>query len=368
MSNDSARDPMLGQTLGGYRLEALLGKGGMARVYWGVEARSRRTAAIKVMRTSQETDSDYKSRFEREARAVSMLNHPNIVKLYDYGQSGDAIYMAMQYVQGADLGSILARHRAQRVHVNQDDAVRIVGEISGALDYAHSQGIIHRDIKPGNILISQEGHATLTDFGLALHMDMGTRGEVFGTPYYIAPEQAISSAGAVPQSDQYSLAIILYEMLTGQVPFDAGNPMDTAILHITQEPRAPREIAPEISQEVQSVILRSLAKKPEDRFASCSEMAQALAKAAQLPLLAAQSVGTHQAFNKFIERAAVSLPTLPARTDVPSQPAGSRPGTPVQSKEKPIRAANLTLFGIALLVCFFFAVVLSIVAVWWVTR
>jgi serine/threonine-protein kinase len=305
-------DTLIGAYLGEYRLESLLGQGGMARVYRGLDSQLKRMAAIKVIDASFQDDPDYRARFEREARAISRLHHPNIVKLYRYGEINGVIYIAMQYVAGADLDSTLNACQGDGNWLPLADVCRVARQIASALDYAHEQGVIHRDIKPSNILISREGQAVLSDFGLALLSDVGTRGEVFGTPYYISPEQAISSAGAMPQSDQYSLAIILYQMLTGMVPFNAGNPMDTAIMHITQAPLAPSTVRPALNIAVDVVILRALEKKPEDRYATCAQFAEALDVACRESQLYGD--GESSLLIASVEKAMPVLPTLPAQS------------------------------------------------------
>jgi serine/threonine protein kinase len=195
--------------------------------------------------------------------------------------------------------------------LNLVDVCQIAGQVASALDYAHAQRVIHRDVKPSNILISREGQAVLTDFGLALLTEVGTRGEVFGTPYYISPEQAISSAGAVPQSDQYSLAIIIYQMLTGILPFNAGNPMDTAIMHITQPPDAPSKMRPALPAEADAVLLKALEKKPDERFTNCLEMAAALEQACKnSPLYQPEGAPL---LSESVLKAMPLLPTLPAQ-------------------------------------------------------
>jgi len=272
-------DPLLGQQLDEYRLEALLGSGGMARVYRGLDVRLQRYAAIKVIDPPFRDSSEYVKRFEREAQAIARLEHPHIVRLYRYGEAQGVLYMAMQYIEGSDLGSVLDGYHADHEFISLADASRIIREVCLGLDYAHSKGVIHRDIKPSNIMLDHLGQAYLTDFGLALLTETGTRGEVFGSPRYIAPEQAISSAGAVPQSDLYAVGIIMYEMLTGQWPFDAEYPMDLAMLHITEQPQPPGQLRPDISTELEAVILKALAKEPGDRYSSGAALADALDQA-----------------------------------------------------------------------------------------
>jgi serine/threonine protein kinase len=272
-------DLLLGQQLDEYRLEALLGRGGMARVYRGLDVRLKRYAAIKVIDPPFRDSSEYVRRFEREAQAIARLEHPHIVRLYRYGEAQGVLYMAMQYIEGSDLGSVLDGYHADHEFISLADASRIIREVCLALDYAHSKGVIHRDIKPSNIMLDHQGQAYVTDFGLALLTETGTRGEVFGSPRYIAPEQAISSAGAVPQSDLYAVGIILYEMLTGRWPFDAENPMDLAMLHITEQPQPPRQLRPDISAELEAVILKAIAKEPGDRYSSGATLADALDRA-----------------------------------------------------------------------------------------
>ena len=175
-------DDLLGQQLDEYRLLALLGRGGMARVYLGLDVRLKRYVSIKVIDPPFRTDPGYVQRFEREAQAVARLEHPHIVRLYRYGQVDSLLYMAMQYVEGADLESLLGTYRENDQLILPVEAQRIVGEVCQALDYAHARGVVHRDVKPGNILVDSQGHAYLTDFGLALFAEPVEGEEHFGTP------------------------------------------------------------------------------------------------------------------------------------------------------------------------------------------
>jgi|GEM_PF-5294670 len=275
-------DSLVGFQLDEYRLEALLGRGNMARVYLAMDTRLKRRTAIKIIDTQFQDDPDYVKRFQREAQAIAQLDHPHIVKIYRYGDYQGTPYMAMQYVEGADLAAMLAVYRKNGKIIDAAEAVQIVREIGLALDYAHAKRIIHRDIKPHNIMLDKQGNVILADFGLVLLTDVGTRGEIFGSPHYIAPEQAVSSANVVPQSDLYAVGVILYEMFTGQLPFTSASPMEVAMMHITQPPRPPRELRPEISQELEDVILKAMAKRPDQRYPTGAALTEALARALQI--------------------------------------------------------------------------------------
>ncbi len=279
MTHDSSHDSLLGLQLDEYRIEELLGQGGMARVYRGLDTRLNRHVAIKVIDAALRTDSEYAVRFEREAQAIAKLDHPNIVRLYRYGEAHGVLYMAMQYIEGVDLGFVLADYRMDNTFIEPEEATRLVHQIGDALDYVHRQEVIHRDIKPTNIMLDRQGHALVTDFGLALLTEIGTRGEIFGSPHYIAPEQAISSAGAVPQSDLYALGVILYEMFTGELPYDADNPMDIALLHMEANLTSPRELRASISPALNDVILKAMAREPEQRYPTGLALANALDQA-----------------------------------------------------------------------------------------
>ena len=277
-------DSLVGHRLDEYQIITLLGQGGMARVYLGRDVRLKRYVAIKVIDRPYRSDEQYIQRFEREAQAVAQLEHPHIVRLYRYGETDELFYMAMQYVEGADLAAILASYKAEGTLIPPGDALRIVKQVAQALDYAHSRGVIHRDVKPANIVLDKSGTAYLTDFGLALFAESGTVGETFGTPQYIAPEQARSSSRAVPQSDLYALGIALYEMFSGELPFSGGPPLEVALRQIREEPRPPREVRPDLSPEVEAVILKALAKEPSQRYQSGAALVTALDSAlAQAP-------------------------------------------------------------------------------------
>ena len=323
-------DNLVGQQLDEYRLLALLGHGGMARVYLGHDVRLKRYVSIKVISPPFRSDPGYVQRFEREAQAVARLEHPHIVRLYRYGQANGLLYMAMQYVEGADLESLLDTYRDKDQFIPPDDARRIVGEVCQALDYAHARGVIHRDVKPGNILVDRQGHAYLTDFGLAVLAEPVAGEEHFGTPQYMAPEQVLSPAGALPESDLYALGIVLYEMFTGQVPFD-GDPAQVAASQVNDPPRAPRSIRPEITPALEAVIIKALAKDPRDRYRSGAELAQALERS--LWTMPETSVASR--FPAIEERVTAELrrPAAPARHAPPrrspaAQPAGLPPASP----------------------------------------
>ncbi|GAB4571747.1 MAG: hypothetical protein Kow0077_09270 [Anaerolineae bacterium] len=277
-------DPLIGTMLGDYQIVAHLGQGGMARIYKGYDPKLQRYAAVKVFHTDAVPDDlqeEYEIRFIREARAIARLQHPNIVGVYQFDQMDGLHFMAMQLIPGQDLRQVLVGYY-QRGEVMPDRAIlNLIRDIASALDYAHAQGVVHRDVKPSNIMVTPEGTAILTDFGLALSMPEGTVGRTFGSAHYIAPEQAISSAQAVPQSDLYSLGVVLFEMATGRVPFDDPSTMSVALMHLNDPPPLPSSVNPAINPGVEQVILKLLRKDPADRYPTGAAVIEALEAAIQ---------------------------------------------------------------------------------------
>lgn len=275
-------DPLIGQQLGDYGITGIIGQGGMGRVYKGYDEKLQRYAAVKVFDAQGVTDDEmdeYRKRFQREARAVARLRHPNIVDVYQFGQTENLYYMAMTLVEGSDLRTMLKEHAMKRTLISHESLLRIISDVASALDYAHTEGVIHRDVKPSNIMVMDDGHAMLTDFGLALNVPEGTLGSTFGSVHYIAPEQAMNSAMAVPQSDLYSLGIVLYEMLTGKVPFDDPSAMSVALRHLSEPPPPLRDYNPDISPEVETMVLRAIDKEPERRWPTGEAFVRALENA-----------------------------------------------------------------------------------------
>lgn len=348
-------DPLIGVQLDEYKLESLLGQGGMARVYRALDTGLHRYAAVKVIDTPHQQDEGYIARFEREARAIAALDHPHIVTVYRYGRAHNLLYLAMKYVEGADLHTILNGYEQDGQFMPWPEVVRLLREMGSALDYAHSRGVIHRDVKPSNVMVDGQGRSYITDFGLALLADVGTRGEILGSPLYIAPEQAVSSAGAVPQSDLYALGVILYRMATGQLPFAHDDLLELLMLHMTAVPSSPRAIRPEISPALEAVMLRALAKEPNARFPTGQALADAVENALQeptaVPLMAAPTL-------TIVDRVALGMETLPP---IPAAVTPLMPATPPTTPSPPapgsafsLRAAGGALVLLALIVAAIF--------------
>ena len=298
---------MIGHTLGPYQVVEELGRGGMAIVYKAFQPSLGRYVALKVLPEYFQHDSEFIARFQREARAAAQLNHPNIVVIYDVGEQAGIHYIAMEYLEGGSL-----RDRLARGPLSLDQAQQVVEQVGSALDYAHDRGLIHRDVKPANILFTADNRPKITDFGIARASD-GTRltrtGVLMGTPEYMSPEQAQGSQIDC-RSDLYALGVILYEMLTGRVPFQADTPHATLYAIIYQPPPPPRQIRPDLAPDVETVLLKGLAKRPEERFQHGAALAAALRGAARAAPAAA---------------AAPARPAMVATPQVASASAGAAP-------------------------------------------
>jgi serine/threonine protein kinase len=364
-------DPLIGKRLDEYRLEKLLGRGGMARVYRGLDLGLQRYAAVKVIDTPYRQDEDYLARFEREARAIAQLEHPHIVTVYRYGRASNLLYLAMRYIEGPDLQIILEDYEQKGQIMSLADVTRLIREIGSALDYAHRQGIIHRDVKPSNVMLNAEGRAYLTDFGMALLTDVGTQGKILGSPHYISPEQAVSSARAVPQSDLYSLGVILFRMVTGRLPFNHDDMLELLMLHMTVEPPDPRDIRPDVDSALAEVILKALVKEPDKRYTSGKALSDALEAAVKDTAPAPFAAPTLS----IVDRVALDKEMLPQISAVVTSESGtSRSTLPLrrpavltdepdasnqapQPADKPPRTSKLTGFLKLTVVAVFFLLV-----------
>ena len=265
-----------GSKLGRYELRFRVAQGGMSEVYLGYDRRVKRYVAVKVLYGS---DEPFVRRFEREARAVGTLSHDHILPLFDFGEQRPWYYLVMPFVEGGTLRDYL--HKRERLTL--EEAGSFLEQIASALQHAHDHGVVHRDVKPSNILLRLDGHAYLVDFGLAkakIEAEFQTHsGAMVGTPEYMAPEQ--SDGRNDSRSDIYSLGIILYQMLTGKVPFMADSPVGVTLKHIQTPPTPPCQLNSEIPSAIEEVMLKALAKTPEDRF----QEARAFASAYKIALL-----------------------------------------------------------------------------------
>ena len=314
----------IGTRLGHYRILALLGRGGMADVYRAEDERLGREVALKAVPPEFARDPERIERFQREVRAAAGLDHPGIVTVYEFGQGKGQHFYTMALMRGGDLKGQI---RAHPEGLAPDEARRVASAVAQALAYAHRRGFVHRDVKPENILFDEEGRPKLTDFGIARAMESGTRmtatGMSIGSPHYMSPEQA-QGLQVDGRSDLYSLGVVLFEMLTGRLPFEAGNTLAAAYAHVNHPvPKLPAALG-----EWQPVVDRLLAKSPEDRYSSAEELAQVLG-AQELPRASATRVS-------------------PVRREVESTRPSGRSGTRLVEPPKPRRNMVSALAGAAL--------------------
>jgi serine/threonine-protein kinase len=273
-------DPRIGTNLGDYRIESLLGRGGMSVVYLAEHIRLKRKAALKVLSPELAEDPTFRARFVSEWERLAQLDHPNIIPVFEAGESDGLLYIAMRYVRSMDLKGLID----QEQRLDPERAVNIIAQTASALDAAHEQNLVHRDVKPANILIAlgagPEGtdHVYLSDFGLTKHTEsqsgLTKTGHFMGTLDYVAPEQ-ISGKGVDGRTDQYALGCVLYQSLTGKVPYPREEETAALFAHLQDPPPRPSDARPELPPEIDEVVGRSMAKLKEERFATCGDMARA---------------------------------------------------------------------------------------------
>jgi predicted Ser/Thr protein kinase len=267
-----------GALLGSYEVQEQLGRGGMSEVYLGHHTRLNRPVAIKVLAAAMAGYADFRERFEREARAVAALSHPNIVQVYDFGDVDGLYYMVMEYIGGSDL----ACHLAERGPLPLAEVRLLAGDIAAALDYAHGRGVIHRDIKPSNVML-RNGGAVLADFGIAKVLAGGeaaaTRaGMLVGTPDYMAPEQIRGAAELDARADIYAFGVMLFQLLTGRLPFVRSHAGEVVQAHLHHPAPDPRILVPTLPTPAAQAIMQALAKNPAERPATAGQLAAALSE------------------------------------------------------------------------------------------
>ncbi|MEU9158767.1 protein kinase [Streptomyces sp. NPDC048424] len=296
MSQDGTQGQYAGGSLAGgrYQLRDLLGAGGMASVYLAYDSALDRQVAIKTLHSDLGREQSFRERFRREAQAVAKLSHTNIVSVFDTGEgevtfggsgAGDGAvmpYIVMEYVEGQPLGSVLEADIRQYGAMPADKALKVTADVLAALETSHEMGLVHRDIKPGNVMVNKRGVVKVMDFGIARAMQSGVTsmtqtGMVVGTPQYLSPEQALGR-GVDARSDLYSVGIMLFQLLTGRIPFDADSPLAIAYAHVQEEPVAPSSVNRSLTPAMDALVARALKKNPNERFPTAAAMGDEVAR------------------------------------------------------------------------------------------
>ncbi len=335
---------LTGKTLGRYRIVERIGRGGMADVYKAYQPSLDRYVAIKVLHPFLLEEDGSRERFQREARAVAALRHPNIVQVFDFEAEGDDYFMVMEYIDGPNLKAVLQGEAKAGQWLALNRIEEIITAIGGALAYAHHQGMIHRDIKPHNIMFTAKGQPLLTDFGIAKIISgsgsmLSMSGALTGTPAYMSPEQG-RGAPLDSRTDIYSLGVVLYEMITGRVPFDADTPFAVVIKHISDPLPLPHTIRADVPDALERVVLKAMAKEPDERYQTVEEMVRAVQQAvavAQTADLSAQAPATP------VTHLLADMTGAPAGNTQPAGTAGSpTPTLPTMPVPPPEPAAPQT--------------------------
>ncbi len=324
----------IGETVGRYRLVEQLGQGGMATVLKAYHAELDRYVAIKVLHQAFLEDPSFLARFQREARMVARLDHPNIVPIYDYAEHEGRPYLVMKYIEGETL-----KARQARGPLTDGEIQTVVEAIGMALGYAHQQGILHRDIKPSNVILATDGHIYLADFGLARIAQSGdstlTSDMILGTPQYISPEQALGRKDLDDGTDLYSLGVVLYEMVVGKVPFSADTPFSIIHDHIYSPLPLPRQVNPALSEEMQLVLLKALSKERSDRHHDVTALVKAFLGALHAPPIAPPPPDRADQATVVTEPTEVPS-TLPLPDPVAPEPFKPEPEVPVVPVQAPV--------------------------------
>jgi len=379
---------LTGKTLGKYQIIERLGRGGMAEVYKAYHPQLERYAAVKVLHSYLAEGQDFLARFQREAKAIAALRHPNIVQIYDIDIEDEHYYMVMEFIDGGTLKDRLIQAGGP---LSIAEMAHIFRETASALDYAHRQGVLHRDIKPANVLLDKSGRVVLTDFGIARivsETQFTVTGTLVGTPAYMSPEQGMGMPIST-SSDIYSLGIILYEMVTGKVPFDADTPLAVIHKHINEPLPSPRELRDDIPRALERVIVKALSKGPQDRYQSAAEMresaeaafedftritlSETMAEAPRRDVRPDLEAGLAQPEPTLASKATVAMPPeeedIAAKATVamevekaPPQPPAAKPTPVKKAPQKPKIKPLPILLGIAALA------LIAVLLIWGIPR
>jgi serine/threonine-protein kinase len=340
-----ATDPLLNKEFDRrYMVMRKLGSGGMADVYLAEDKELGRRVALKLLNERHANDDQFVERFRREAQSAAGLNHPNIVSIFDRGQAEGTYYIAMEYLEGRTLKELLIRNGPTPVPI----AIDYARQILGALAFAHRNGIVHRDIKPHNIVVRKDGRLKVTDFGIARSgaSQMTEAGSIVGTAQYLSPEQA-RGAPVDARSDLYSLGIVLYEMLTGKVPYTGDAPVEIAMKHLTAIPDPPSKLRPDVPHDLDAIVMRALAKDPDQRYGSSEEMDADLARVARG---VAVSQKTEEAMTQVLAGAgATTAATMITRPRTVTAPPVYRP--PADYYEEAARRRSVWPWLLGILAC-----------------